>query len=134
MPLPQRVVNPMRQVGKEKLVRQGNRVSSVARQMEEATGKRPTIVDAASKFGRKGGEVIHRTNDGCGGGEHSIPQEDRMAMPTADHGKKGGESSCGKSKSSDGQSYLIEEIDLKNNMIKIDTAWYAETFFDIIAT
>ncbi len=57
----------------------------------------------------------------------------RMSSASSERGKKGGVSGHGKSKSSDVQFYLIEEIVSKNNLINQDMAWYAETFRNILA-
>ena len=48
-------------------------------------------------------------------------------------GKLGGKNSLGKSKRENGQFFMIEEIDAKNNPINPDTARYAETYRDILA-
>ena len=54
-------------------------------------------------------------------------------MPPTDRAKNGGENSLGKSKSGDGQFFLIEEIDSKNNPINRVMAPYAETCRAIFA-
>ena len=53
-------------------------------------------------------------------------------MPQTNRAKNCGEDSIGKSKSGDGQFFLIEEIDSKNNPINRVMAPYAETCRDIL--